>query len=160
MTIEQNLERIATALETIAAGLSAATPSLNAVVGARAEKPVSASPTESFFDTSGNVSAAPVAETPKKGRPRKTETTASAPTPTPAPAVVSAPEPVASKTTEAELREHIRTFVQRNNTQAALDLIGKYGAKKIKDIQTSDYDAIAAACEADRKKHEAAKATK
>lgn len=60
---------------------------------------------------------------------------------------------VPPKHTEADVREHLMRYVQRNTKEEALALLRKYKAMKIKDLQPQDYDPIIADMQTDEELH-------
>lgn len=60
---------------------------------------------------------------------------------------------VKPKYTEADVREHLMRFVQRNTKDEALALLHKYQAAKIKDLKPIDYDAIISDMKTDEDLH-------
>lgn len=134
MGLEQDIKRIADAVEIIAAHI-----------------------------TSKGTTAAP-AKPEKEKKPKEEKDAGAGAGAGAGPAAAEAqPAASTEKITEQVLREELRQYIVRHETkgknkgmEAAADLLKKYNAKTVSTIKPEDYAAIVAHCREDKKKYDAA----
>ena len=115
MSIEKNIERIADALEAIAKGAALAIPPQGATPAAM--KPAATKPAA--------VKAA----------------TKAAPAPAPEPEPTAEAE-AAEAVTKEQVGNVIVALIQANQRDAAVKLLGSYGAKAVSEVKEADYAAL------------------
>jgi len=132
-TIEENLERIADALEALTSAPAPA-PDGSAPTAKATRKPRAAAKPEvapaPAAPESAPAPAAPVAETPA---------------PAPAPAAPAAPEaPAAEAVSRDQVREALRTFRTAHSKEDAIAILRKHGAQSVSDAPEAALPAILA----------------
>ena len=164
MSIENSFDRIATALEGIATRIDALGAAIAAMNGGTTTGPTfvqggslneailaEAAPLKEALATAtpADRAQAAVTEPKKRGRPalKAVET---APAVEAAPVVEEAPAPLApaeeapAAATEDAVKTAILAFAGKRGKQAAIDILSRHGAARVRDLDPSTYGAVLA----------------
>lgn len=152
MTIEHSFDRIAAALEGIGTridALGAAIAAMNTTATPAPLAPTHLNTLAEVVQAAVVAVDAPAPEPKKRGRPalKAVETTPAveaAPVAEEAPATLASAEEAPAAATEDAVKTAILAFAGKRGKQAAIDILSRHGAARVRDLDPSTYSAVLA----------------